>query len=57
MMLKYSFNLNEIHDEIEMAVKAVLKSGYRTKDIYTSDEQKLVGTSQMGDLIVQKILA
>ena len=57
MMLKYSFNLNEIHDEIEMAVKAVLKGGYRTKDIYTSDEQKLVGTSQMGDLIVQKILA
>ena len=57
MMLKYSFNLNEIHDEIEMAVKAVLKNGYRTKDIYTSDEQKLVGTSQMGDLIVQKILA
>ena len=57
MMLKYSFNLNEIHDEIEMAVKAVLKDGYRTKDIYTSDEQKLVGTSQMGDLVVQKILA
>jgi len=57
MMLKYSFNLNEIHDEIEMAVKAVLKDGYRTKDIFTSDEQKLVGTSQMGDLIVQKILA
>ena len=57
MMLKYSFNLNEIHDEIETAVKAVLKDGYRTKDIYTSDEQKLVGTNQMGDLIVQKILA
>ncbi len=56
MMLKYSFNLNEIHDEIEMAVKAVLKDGYRTKDIYTSKEQTLVGTSQMGDLIVQKIL-
>ena len=57
MMLKYSFGLNEIHDEIETAVKSVLKAGYRTKDIYTSEEQKLVGTSQMGDLIAQQILA
>ena len=57
MMLKYSFGLNEIHDEIEEAVKAVLKDGYRTKDILTSDTQTLVGTSQMGDLIVQKILS
>lgn len=57
MMLKYSFGLNEIHDEIENAVKSVLKAGYRTKDIYMSDEQTLVGTSQMGDLIAQQILA
>ena len=57
MMLKYSFGLNEIHDEIELAVKAVLKAGYRTKDIYMSEEQTLVGTSQMGDLIAQQILA
>lgn len=57
MMLKYSFGLTEIHDCIENAVKSVLQKGYRTKDIYTEDSQVLVGTSQMGDLILQEILA
>ena len=57
MMLKYSFGLSEIHDTIENAVKTVLKEGYRTKDICTDETQTLVGTSQMGDLIAEKILA
>lgn len=57
MMLKYSFGLSEIHDKIENAVKIVLNEGYRTKDIYTDKSQTLVGTTQLGDLIVEKILA
>ena len=56
MMLKYSFGLSDVHDVIESAVKSVLKKGYRTKDIYTDDSQILVGTKEMGDLIVQEIL-
>ena len=57
MMLKYSFGLNELYDVIENAVKLVLQEGYRTKDILTNESQKLVGTKEIGDLIVQKILA
>ncbi len=55
MMLKYSFQQNELHDKIEHAIKSVLKQGYRTQDIM-SDGKTLVGTSQMGDLIVSELL-
>jgi len=55
MMLKYSFNLDQQAEEIETAVKTVLKEGYRTFDIM-SDGCKLVGTKQMGDLIADKVL-
>ena len=55
MMMKYSFNNNEAYQLIQNAVKSVLKSGYRTQDIYT-DGCVLVGTQQMGNLIAQEIL-
>ena len=55
MMMKYSFNNNEAYQLIQNAVKSVLKSGYRTQDIYT-DGCVLVGTQQMGNLISQEIL-
>jgi len=55
MMMKYSFNNDEAYMMIENAVKSVLKSGYRTQDIYT-DGCVLVGTQQMGNLIAQEIL-
>lgn len=57
MLAKYSFNRNDIYKCIENAVKSVLKDGYRTKDILNSDTEKLVTTSEMGDLIASKILA
>ncbi len=54
MMLRYSFDLEQEADDIENAVKQVLKDGYRTVDIM--DEGKTqVGTVQMGDLIVERI--
>ena len=46
-----------IHEEaacIEKAVDDVLNEGYRTADIY-EEGCKLVGTREMGDLIVAKI--
>ncbi len=54
MMLRYSFDLQEEADDIENAVKQVLKDGYRTGDIM-SEGRTPVGTIQMGDLICERI--
>lgn len=54
MMLRYSFDLEKEADQIEMAVKEVLKKGYRTIDIM-SEGKTLVGTKEMGDYIVAEI--
>ena len=54
MMLRYSFDLDAEADIIEMAVKKVLKDGYRTVDIM-SDGMVQVGTKAMGDLIIERI--
>ncbi len=54
MMLRYSFDMEREADAIEMAVKNVLKKGYRTIDIH-SNGTELVGTSKMGDLIIAEI--
>lgn len=54
MMLRYSFDLEKEADDIETAVKEVLKKGYRTIDIM-SEGNELVGTKEMGDLIVNEI--
>ena len=55
MMLKYSFNNSQAYDDIENAVKSVLKQGYRTPDIMC-DGGITTSTTQMGDLIVKEIL-
>ena len=55
MMLKYSFTNDKAANDIETAVKSVLKQGYRTKDIY-SENTVLTTTSQIGDLIVTELL-
>ena len=54
MMLKTSFGLNEEAQAIENAVKETLWAGYRTADIF-SDEMTLVGTKEMGRIIVDMI--
>lgn len=55
MMMKYSFKNNEAYDLIFNAVKSALKDGYRTKDIF-KDGDKLVSTSEMGDVICDAVL-
>ncbi len=60
MMLRYSFDLDREADAIEAAVRQVLKDKYRTIDIMPQEENKkssvtLVGTKEMGDLIVERI--
>lgn len=54
MLLKYGLKNSQANDDIENAVKKVLKAGYRTKDIM-SEGMKEVGTKQMGDLIAQNL--
>ena len=57
MMLRYSFDMGEAADDIRRAVTAVLDEGWRTGDIKQSDTpaDKLVGTAQMGDLVVSRL--
>ena len=54
MMFRYSFNLEKEAKAIDDAVMNVLDQGYRTGDIY-SEGMKLVGTKEMGDLIVKAL--
>ena len=56
MMLKYSLDQEELADKINSAVSEVLDQGYRTSDI-SSEGDKIVGTEEMGDLIVKAIEA
>ena len=55
MMLKYNLNQSELSDKLESAVQKVLSEGFRTGDIYTSENQTLVSCSKMGDLIIERI--
>ncbi|MGH7885244.1 MAG: 3-isopropylmalate dehydrogenase, partial [Thermodesulfobacteriota bacterium] len=54
MMLKYSFNLDNISTGIEEAVKAVLSRGFRTADIFEEGKTK-VGCEEMGNLILEEL--
>ena len=54
MLLEYSLKKSEAAKLIEDAVIKVLEKGIRTKDIWTS-ECRLVGTKEMGDLILEEI--
>ena len=53
-LLRYSMNLEKEAQAIEKAVNDVLDAGYRTGDIM-SEGMKLVGTKEMGDLVVAAI--
>ncbi|CAN2040829.1 3-isopropylmalate dehydrogenase [Candidatus Magnetomoraceae bacterium gMMP-15] len=55
MMLKYSLNNAQAADAIEKAVEDTLTSGIHTPDIAV-DKNKAVGTSKMGDAIVERIM-
>jgi 3-isopropylmalate dehydrogenase len=54
MLLRYSLGLEEAAVSIESSVKQILEKGYRTADVF-SPGTTLVGTRQMGDLIVKDL--
>ena len=61
MMFRYSFDWEKEARAIEDAINAVLDAGWRTGDIAGSDvrektPEKIVGTTKMGDLVVEQIL-
>ncbi|AWI49409.1 3-isopropylmalate dehydrogenase [Buchnera aphidicola] len=51
MLIRYSMNLNEIADKIDLSVHYALKEGYRTLDI--SDGKNYIKTNEMGDIIAE----
>lgn len=55
LMLRYSFNLEEAASLVENAVEALIRDGYRTRDIAGKDDKKIVGTAEMGDIAVEYI--
>jgi 3-isopropylmalate dehydrogenase len=55
MMLRISFGLAEAADAVEQAVADVLEAGIHTVDI-AMDKNNAVGTAEMGDALVEKIL-
>jgi 3-isopropylmalate dehydrogenase len=54
MLLRYSLNMVREADRVETAVRRVLEQGHRTKDIAGAGD-KVLGTKEMGDLIVQQV--
>ncbi|MBO5068691.1 MAG: 3-isopropylmalate dehydrogenase [Clostridia bacterium] len=54
MMLRYSFDMKEEADAIELAVNKTLDDGYRTGDIMQEGKIK-VGCKKMGDLVRDRI--
>lgn len=56
MLLRHSLHHESAAAAIETAVSRVLERGYRTPDIWQPGPTVLVGTAQMGDLVVESIV-
>ena len=54
MMCRYSLGLAPEAQVLEGIVSKILAEGYRTPDIM-SEGKKMLGTSEMGDLVVKYI--
>ena len=57
MLLRYSLGLEAEARALEKAVDEVLDSGLRTADIVAKPDEKLVGTVEMGDAVVEALLS
>jgi len=57
MMLRYTFSEEAFANRIEQAIKKVLASGLRTKDIAesTTSQESVVGTQAMGDAVLSAL--
>src|SRR6056297_2559236 len=57
MALRYSFDLGAEADMLEGAVEDVLTAGYRTADLGQDAGTRLVGTTGMGDAVLEALAA
>jgi 3-isopropylmalate dehydrogenase len=55
MMLRHSFKREEEARAIEAAISQVLAAGYRTADLKRGASERLVGTEEMGTLVLEAI--
>jgi len=57
LMLRHSFEMHGAADRLAATIEIVLDEGWRTRDIAdeTTLPQKTVGTSAMGDLVVERL--
>jgi 3-isopropylmalate dehydrogenase len=55
MMYRYSLDQADAAQAIEDAVADVLSAGYRTQDIFSGAQDKLVGTVEMGELVLARL--
>ena len=55
MMLRYNLNQQDLAKSLEDVIQKVLNEGFRTADLYSSDDQTLVSCSKMGDLILERL--
>lgn len=55
MMLRYSLDVPEAADAVERAVESAVADGVRTRDLW-EEGTTLVGTSEMGDAVAQRVL-
>ena len=55
MMLKIAFNETQAGNHIENAINEILTEGYRTSDLMSDGATKLIGCSQMGELLREKL--
>ncbi len=57
LLFRYSLDREDLAKRIESAVQGVLKDGIRTPDISAYGWTKVVGTREMGEHVIQKLLA
>jgi 3-isopropylmalate dehydrogenase len=56
MLLRHSAALPLEADDIEQAIELVLADGYRTTDLPATPEARIVGTEEMGNLVVEALV-
>jgi 3-isopropylmalate dehydrogenase len=57
LMLRHTMKLEDEAGDIESAIENVLENGYRTRDIATSASDRVVSTSEMGELVREAMAA
>ena len=55
MMFKYSFNMDDISELIDDSIEKTLKNGFRTRDISSENNEKILNCDEMGDKILDYI--